>query len=142
MLNVCATGHRRGRRSGVSRLRRGFFLLVPTLGTSAILLLSSAVPPASAESTFNCQSLGKGATCNQISGPNETLDWFEGANYTYAEFFLEIWKYNGGSNYNKETGYTVFAYTGSHCTTSKSGHGGVFLQNAPGNIAGRQRNHC
>ena len=56
--------------------------------------------------------------------------------------FYEVWKYNGGSNYNKEFGYTIFAYTGSRCFTSKSGHGGVFLQGASGNIAGRQRNHC
>lgn len=142
MLNVCATGHRRDPRSSVSQLRRGLLLLIPTLAVSAILLLSSLVPAASAESTFNCESYAGKKTCNQINGPNETMDWFEGANYSYAEFFYEVWKYNGGGNYNKEFGYTIFAYTGSRCFTSKSGHGGVFLQGASGNIAGRQRNHC
>ena len=70
------------------------------------------------------------------------MDWFEGANYSYEEFFLEVWKYNGGSNYNKEKGYTVFAFTGSVCVANKTGHGGVFLVHEPGNIAGRQRDHC
>jgi hypothetical protein len=102
-------------------------------------MLSGAVQVASAESNFNC---GGGKHCNQITGPNETMDWFEGANYSYEEFFLEVWKYNGGSNYNKEKGYTVFAFTGSVCVPSKTGHGGVFLVNESGNIAGKQRNHC
>jgi hypothetical protein len=114
----------------------------PTLATAALLLLSNA-PAASAEATYNCNSVGKAIPCNgPISGPNETIDWVEGANYTYPEFFMEVWKYNGGSNYNREKFYSVFAYTGSICVSSKTGHGGVWLQGAAGNIAGRQRNHC
>jgi hypothetical protein len=125
-----------------ARRRRGLPLLVASIAVSAALMLSSVVPAASAESTFNCESNHGVERCNQINGPNETMDWFEGANYTYAEFFYEVWKYNGGSNYNKEFGYTIFAFTGSRCFTTKTGHGGVFLQGASGNIAGRERSHC
>jgi hypothetical protein len=135
--SVCVSGHREPKRG-----LRGPRLLLRSLATAAILLPAGGAAVASAESNFNCETNHGVEKCNKLSGPNETLDFFEAANYTYPEFYYELYKFNGGSSYTVEYAYSVFAYSVSHCVASKSGHGGVFLQNASGNIAGKQRNHC
>jgi hypothetical protein len=63
----------------------------------------------------------------------------EGDNYTYPEFGMIFWKYNGGSSYTEIWAKAFSSYTGTHCYSSVfSGHLEVVVA-SQANIAGTQR---
>lgn len=108
----------------------------------AMLVAGTAASSAWA-GAFNCESRGKGKTCLTVSGPNENMEEGEGDNYTYPEFELIFWKYNGGSSYSNIYHHIFDSYTGYHCYSSLfDGHLEVASNLEYDNLAGNQFLGC
>lgn len=115
--------------------------LLAALAAAAAVLMGSTASSARASSSFNCESRSesKKIPCFTISGPNESMEEGEGDNYTYPEFTMVFWKYNGGSSYTQIWGKPFSAYTGTHCYSSAfDGHLQVAVL-SQANLAGTQR---
>jgi hypothetical protein len=115
-------------------------LLAALAAVGAAMLVGGTASSARA-GAFNCEtrSEGKKIPCFTISGPNETMEEGEGDNYTYPEFTMVFWKYNGGSSYTEIWGKSFSSYTGTHCYSSAfKGHLQVAVL-SQANIAATQR---
>jgi hypothetical protein len=95
-------------------------LLTAVFSSGATALV--VAPTALAEANYSCTE------CTTESGPNQSIDFIGGTDYTYTEVGITMWKYNGGSSYTEEFGETsITTYYLSHCTGEDvfSGHGQV-----------------
>jgi hypothetical protein len=132
------------RLSSCQQRLRHVTLVAALAATGAMMLMGGAASSAWANSTFNCEnaSESKLSTCLIINGPNETMAWGEGDNYSYPEFLLTFFKYNGGSNYTEIYSHVFDSYTGSHCYGSFDGHLRVISNGEYDNLAGNQKSSC
>ena len=95
---------------------------------SVALAVPLAVAQSAHAATFGCSS------CNNVSGPNQSMKFTEGINYDHYEIWVTIWKYNGGSNYNvSQEGFTMSNYkltleSGCYCYIDGHGQVGQFKQ--------------
>jgi hypothetical protein len=120
------------------RLRHVALVAVVAAATTASL--AGGIASSASASTFNCESrTSEGKTCYQLNGPNETMEEGEGDDYTYPEFELTFWKWNGGSSYTNIYSHVFFSYTGAHCYSSVfTGHENVAAALKKDNLAGYQ----
>lgn len=90
----------------------------------AVLLMGGVASSAWAKSSFNCENASetKAKTCLIINGPNEMFQEGEGNDYTYPEFYLTFYKYNGGSSYTVIYETTAHEYSFAHCYTGEGGN--------------------
>lgn len=80
----------------LARHTRHLLLCAVAIGSVATATALAVAPAASAETDYSCEK------CVTTSGPNEWMDYVGGTIYSGApEGFLEIWKYNGGTNYSE-----------------------------------------
>jgi len=100
--------------------------------------LAVAIPLAVAH-TAQAATFGCGA-CNNVSGPNQSMEFTEGINYNHYNVWVKIWKYNGGSNYNvSNEGLTTSNYKltiASGCGCYLTGHGQVLVLEESSHIGG------
>lgn len=125
------------------RHRLRHVVLVGALAVAGAAMLVGGAASSAWAGTFNCESRGDGSTCLIVNGPNEYMEEGEGDNYTYPEFELIFWKYNGGSNYTNIYDNIFYTYTGYHCYSSVfDGHLEVAAPLEYDNLAGDQIDGC
>jgi hypothetical protein len=102
---------------------------------AAVIMAAFAVVPASgAEANYSC------SFCATINGPNQTVRYNEGVDYTYNNVCVTLWKNNGGGNYNSIGHTCAGIYIAAVCTNSGTvnGHGEVYNIESGAHMAGHQ----
>jgi hypothetical protein len=100
--------------------------------------IAGVMPASAAEHNYSCNP------CATVNGPDESVRYNEGTNYSFAQVCVTLWKWNGGNNYNT-VGHSCVsgAYTEAVCTNSGTvtGHGEVYNSESSAHMAGHQDNY-
>jgi len=113
--------------------------ILAVAASGLIIMGLAAAVPASAEYNYSC------ASCATINGPNETVRYNEGINYTFNQLCVVLWQNNGGGNYNTVGNKCVSgSWTTWTCSNvgSVNGHGEVYNSESAAHMAGHQDNRA